>query len=88
MDFNTEQFKESVEQIATVMSDLVTAYVQEDGGMGIGDITESCGLARKKRWRILVGDETYKAVRSRKEDTPCATIPHCLKPFEMRSTWV
>ena len=51
-----------------------------------GDITESCGLARKKRWRILVGDETYKAVRSRKEDTPCATIPHSLKPFEMKST--
>jgi hypothetical protein len=38
MDFSTEQFKESVEQIATVLSDLVTAYVQEDGGMGIGEI--------------------------------------------------
>ncbi len=49
------------------------------------DITESCGLAKKKRWRILVGDETYKAVRSRKEDTPCATIPHSMKPFEMKS---
>jgi hypothetical protein len=60
----------------------------------IGDITKSCGLAKKKRWRIpstssgqaLVGVETYKAVRSRKEDTPCATIPHSLKPFEMKFT--
>ena len=50
------------------------------------DITESCGLAKKKRWRILVGDETHKAVRSRKEDTPCATIPHSMKLFEMKST--
>ena len=40
MDFSTEQFKESVEQIATVMSDLVTTYVQEDGGMDIGEIEQ------------------------------------------------
>ncbi len=50
------------------------------------DITKSCGLAKEKRWRILVGVETYKAVKSRKEDTPCATIPHSLKPFEMKFT--
>ena len=37
MDFSTEQFKASVEQISTVMSDLVTAYVQEGGGMGGAD---------------------------------------------------
>jgi hypothetical protein len=42
-------------------------------------------LADEKEWRILVGDETYSAVRSRKENTPCAKIPHQLLKFEMKS---
>ena len=32
--------------------------------------------------------ENLKAVLSRKENTPCATIPHFLKPSETKSTWV
>jgi len=38
MDFNTERFKESVEQIAPVLSDLVSTYVQEEAEVGIGEI--------------------------------------------------
>lgn len=32
----------------------------------------------KKEWRILLGKKTYSTVSSRKENTPCATIPHLL----------
>jgi hypothetical protein len=48
-------------------------------------IIKSCGLANEKGWRILVGEKTYEAVRSRKENTPCAKIPHSLIMFETNS---
>ena len=48
-------------------------------------IIKSCGLANKKGWRILVGDQTYEAVRSRKENTPWTNIPHTLLIFEPKS---
>jgi hypothetical protein len=40
MDFSTEQFKDSVEQIATVLSDLVATYVQEEAEVGSGEIDQ------------------------------------------------
>jgi hypothetical protein len=52
---------------------------------GIGGIIKSCGLAKEKGWRILVGEKTHKAVRSRKENTPWTTIPHSLMMFESKS---
>ena len=33
----------------------------------------------------IVGDETYEAVRSRKENTPWTNIPHSLMMFEPKS---
>jgi hypothetical protein len=74
------------------------AYVTDELGFGnvrlvnmpegveipLGGIIKSCGLAKEKGWRILVGDETYKAVRNRKENTPWTTIPHSLMMFDLK----
>jgi hypothetical protein len=40
MDFNTKLVKESVAQIATIFSDLVVTYVQEEDSVGIGEIEQ------------------------------------------------
>jgi hypothetical protein len=61
MDFSTEQFKESVEQIATVLSDLVTAYVQEDGGMGIGEIEQGMRRILQEVGRQALGQVLEKS---------------------------
>ena len=39
MEFNTERFKKGVEQIASVLSDLLTTYVEE-AEVGIGEIEQ------------------------------------------------
>ena len=64
--------------------------VAQPGGYVNGDAfrcsrcnTNSCQCVPAN---VYFDSKTYKAVRSRKEDTPCATIPHSLKPFEMKST--
>ena len=61
MDFSTEQFKESVEQIATVLSDLVTVYVQEDGGMGIGEIEQGMRQILQEVGREALGQVLEKS---------------------------
>ena len=40
MDFNTKLVKESVAQIGTLLSDLVVAHMQEEDGVGIGEIEQ------------------------------------------------
>jgi hypothetical protein len=61
MDFNTERFKESVEQIATVLSELVTVYVQEDGGMGIGEIEQGMRQILQEVGREALGQVLEKS---------------------------
>lgn len=68
-------------QIVVEHEDLETPLVEEVACFCRG-IIKSCGLAKEKGWRILVGEKTYEAVRSRKENTPCAKIPHSLITFE------
>ncbi len=40
MDFNTRLVKESMEQIAILLSDLMVGYVQEEVDVGIGEIEQ------------------------------------------------
>ena len=61
MDFSTEQFKESVEQIATVMSDLVTAYVQEEGEIDIGEIEQGMRQILQEVGRQALGQVLEKS---------------------------
>ncbi len=41
MDFNTKQVKEGIEQIATLLSELVVKYAKEEEHVGIGEDTWS-----------------------------------------------
>ena len=61
MDFSTEQFKESVEQIATVLSDLVTTYVQEEAGVGIGEIEQGMRQILQEVGRQALGQVLEKS---------------------------
>ena len=61
MDFSTEQFKESVEQIATVLSDLVTTYVQEEAGVGIGEIEQGMRRILQEVGRQALGQVLEKS---------------------------
>ena len=61
MDFSTEQFKESVEQIATVLSELVTTYVQEEAGVGIGEIEQGMRQILQEVGRQALGQVLEKS---------------------------
>lgn len=61
MDFSTERFKEGVEQIATVLSDLVTAYIQEEAGVGIGEIEQGMRQILQEVGRQALGQVLEKS---------------------------
>lgn len=63
MDFNTKVVKESVEQIATLLSDLMAAYVQKEEDVGIGDIEQSMRQILQEVGRQALGQVLEKSDR-------------------------
>ncbi len=61
MDFNTKLVKESVEQIATLLSDLMVGYVQEEEKVGIGDIEQGMRQILQEVGRQALGQVLEKS---------------------------
>jgi hypothetical protein len=61
MDFSTERFKDSVEQIATVLSELVTTYVQEESEVDIGEIEQGIRRILQEVGRQALGQVLEKS---------------------------
>jgi hypothetical protein len=61
MDFCTEQLQESVEQIATVLSDLVTTCVQDEARVGIGQIGQGMRQIFQEVGRLALGQVLEKS---------------------------
>ena len=65
MDFNTKLVKEGVAQIATLLSDLVVAYMQEEDGVEIGEIEQGMrqilqAVGRQALGQILEKSDTVQ----------------------------
>jgi len=61
MDFNTKSVQESVAQIATLLSDLVVAYVQEEEDVGIGEIEQGMRQILQEVGRQALGQILEKS---------------------------
>ncbi|NIQ11193.1 MAG: ISKra4 family transposase [Gammaproteobacteria bacterium] len=61
MDFNTKLDKAGVEQIATLLSDLVVAHVQEAEGVGIGEIEQGMRQMLQEVGRQAMGQVLEKS---------------------------
>ena len=61
MDFNTKLVKEGVAQIATVLSDLVVAYVQEAEEVGMGEIEQGMRQLLQEVGRQALGQILEKS---------------------------
>ena len=61
MDFNTKVVKESVEQIATLLSDLMAAYVQEEEDVGVGEIEQGMRQILQEGGRQAMGQVLEKS---------------------------
>lgn len=63
MDFSTERLKAGVEQIATVLSDLVMTIIQEETEVGIGEIEQGMRQILQEVGRHALGQVLEKSDR-------------------------
>lgn len=61
MDFNTKQVKEGIEQIATLLSELVTKYAKEEECAGIGEIEQGMRQMLQEVGRQALGQVLEKS---------------------------
>ncbi|MCO5207947.1 MAG: ISKra4 family transposase [Anaerolineae bacterium] len=61
MEFSTERFKKGVEQIASVLSDLLTTYVEEEAEVGIGEIEQGMRQILQEVGRHALGQVLAKS---------------------------
>jgi hypothetical protein len=61
MDFNTKQVKEGIEQIATLLSELVVRYAKEEEHVGIGEIEQGMRQMLQEVGRQALGQVLEKS---------------------------